>query len=656
MRKNSYICWQIVIASALACGSASALADDAVSQDARWAFQPVQAIAVPAVRNEAWCQSPVDRFVLARLETAGLAPNPPAQRLELIRRVSFDLTGLPPTPEEIDAFLADHSPDAFAKVVDRLLASRHYGERWGRHWLDVVRYAETTANDANAVMRFAWRFRDYVIQSLNADKPYDQFLTEQLAGDLLTSTADLPTAIERIVATGFLMIGPKALAETDKEQSRLDVIDDQLDVVGRAFLGLTISCARCHDHKFDPLTASDYYALAGIFRSTEVFRDEVRNASMWQEWPLPIARHRPLVVMAPKEGKVVDLNIHLRGDRHTLGPVAPRRFPQAIAGSNQPTLPATQSGRLELARWLASPTNPLTARVAVNRIWQHHFGTGLVATSDNFGARGDRPSHPDLLDWLAGEFVRSGWSIKHIHRLIMRSATYQMSSNPDLGTNPQSAIPNPKLLDPSNRLLWRMPLRRLDAEELRDAMLAVGGRLDMAPGGSESGEFLYGRGEVIDKNRDFFRPNRVRPDDSFYSDSRRRSIYLPVVRNAVPDVLALFDGADPNAVTTRRNDTTDPSQALFLLNHPLVRNTALHFAERLIRSPASSDGERVRLAYRLALGRTPAAAEQAAVLQFLANYQARSETTEHGTHRARLAAWQSFCQTLLCRNEFLYVE
>jgi hypothetical protein len=649
MHKNPLICWPSVIACALAWGSAAALADDAVGQDARWAFQHVQSIAAPAVQNEAWCQSPVDRFILARLEAAGLVPIPPAQRLALIRRVSFDLTGLPPTPEEIDAFLADHSPDAFAKVVDRLLASRHYGERWGRHWLDVVRYAETTANDANAVMRYAWRFRDYVIQSLNKDKPYDQFLTEQLAGDLLTSPADLPTAIERIVATGFLMIGPKALAETDKEQSRLDVIDDQLDVVGRAFLGLTIGCARCHDHKFDPLTTSDYYALAGIFRSTEVFRDEVRNASMWQEWPLPIARHQPLVVMAPKEGRVVDLSIHVRGDRHTLGPVAPRRFPQAIAGTNQPPLPATQSGRLELARWIVSPTNPLTARVAVNRIWQNHFGTGLVATSDNFGARGDRPSHPDLLDWLAGELVRSGWSIKHIHRLILLSATYQMSSNPDFGTNP-------KLLDPSNRLLWRMPLRRLDAEELRDAMLAVSGRLNLAPGGSESGEFLYGRGEVIDKNRDFFRPNRVRPDDSFYSDSRRRSIYLPVVRNAVPDVLALFDGADPNAVTARRNDSTDPSQALFLLNHPLVRNTALHFAERLLQSPASSDGERVSLAYRLALARTATAAEQAAVLQFLADYQTRSESTEHGTHPARLAAWQSFCQTLLCRNEFLYVE
>ncbi|HLW66168.1 MAG TPA: DUF1553 domain-containing protein, partial [Gemmataceae bacterium] len=469
-------------------------------------------------------------------------------------------------------------------------------------------------------------------------------------------------AIDRVIATGLLMIGPKALAETDKEQSRLDVIDDQLDVVGRAFLGLTIGCARCHDHKFDPITTGDYYALAGIFRSTEVFRDENRNASMWQEWPLPMAHHAPLMVMAPREGKTTDLRIHVRGDRHNLGPPAPRRFPEALAGTNQPLLPANQSGRLELARWIVSPSNPLTARVTVNRVWQHHFGTGLVATSDNFGARGERPSHPELLDWLAGEFIRSGWSIKHLHRLIVLSATYQMSSNPEremrnaASDSAKSKIQNPNSIDPANRLLWRMPLRRLEAEELRDAMLAVSGRLDFTPGGNESGEFLFARGEVMDKNRDFFRPNRLRSDDPFYTNSRRRSIYLPVVRNAVPEVLALFDGADPNAVTAARNDTTDPAQALFLLNHPIVRDASLHFANRLLRDSAWTDRERIANGYRLALGRLPTATELAAVLQFLDNYPHRHPGKEPDSASARLAAWQSFCQTLLCRNEFLYVE
>jgi hypothetical protein len=332
--------------------------------------------------------------------------------------------------------------------------------------------------------------------------------------------------------------------------------------------------------------------------------------------------------------------------------VAPRRFPQVLAGTEQAPLPTGQSGRLELARWIASPTNPLTARVAVNRIWQQHFGAGLVTTTDNFGARGDQPSHPELLDWLAAEFIRSGWSIKHLHRLIVLSATYQMSSQANAGTHGT----NPQLTDPGNRLIWRMPLRRLQAEELRDAMMGVSGCLDLKPGGNESGEFLFARGEVIDKNRDFFRPNRVRPDDPFYTSSHRRSIYLPVVRNAVPDALTLFDGADPNSVTPARNDSTNPSQALFLLNHPVVRDAALRFADRLLQDPAGNDDDRVTLGYRLALGRMPSDGERAVVLRFLAKYQEQGNTDKRNPTESRRAAWQSFCQTLLCRNEFLYVE
>jgi hypothetical protein len=609
-----------------------------------WAFEPVKAVRPPAVQNEAWVQSPVDRFILARLEAAGIRPAPPADKRTLLRRVSFDLTGLPPTPQEIDAFVADDSPEAFGKVVDRLLASPHYGERWGRHWLDVVRYAETTANDANAVMRYAWRYRDYVVWALNQDKPYDRFIVEQLAGDLLPDDGRPERRTQQVIATGFLMVGAKALAETDKEQSRIDIVDDQLDVTGRAFLGLTLGCARCHDHKFDPIPTADYYALAGIFRGTEVFRDEVRNATFWQEWAVG---EPSITVMAPKEGKPTELRIHLRGSRHNLGTVVPRHFLQVLAPPGQPPLSTKQSGRLELAQWIANKDNPLTARVLVNRIWQHHFGTGLVATSDNFGNRGERPSHPELLDWLADDFVRSGWSMKALHRRLLLSATYQMSGRSDA-----AALKT----DPSVRLLWRMPRRRLDAEAIRDAMLAVSGRLDRALGGNDSGELLYNAGEVIDGKRDFFRPNRVQADHAIYTTSTRRSLYLPVVRNAEPDLLALFDGADPNGVTAVRNDTTVASQALFLVNHPFVREQALHFARRVLADAPCADASGVAAAYRLALGRMPSAEETAEAMAFLQRYVSLAASKGRKPEEAHSAAWQSFCQVLLVRNEFLYVE
>jgi mono/diheme cytochrome c family protein len=614
------------------------------AQKAFWAFQPVKPVRPPPVRDERWVKSPVDRFILARLEAAGLTPSPPADRPTFIRRVTFDLTGLPPTPAEIDAFVGDDRPDAFERVVDRLLGSPHYGERWGRHWLDVVRFAETTANDANAVMRYAWRYRDYVVRSFNADEPYDRFVIEQLAGDLLPPGGDPRRDADAVIATGFLMLGPKALAETDKEQSRRDVIDDQLDTTGRAFLGLTLGCARCHDHKFDPIPAVDYYSLAGIFRGTEVFLDENRNATMWQEWPLQLPGQPPLVVMAPKESRPTDLRVALRGNYQTPGVLAPRRVLQIIAGEGHAPIATVQSGRLELARWVGSRDNPLTARVLVNRVWQHHFGTGLVATSDNFGARGERPSHPELLDWLAGEFVANGWSVKKLHRLILLSSAYQTSTRGDEGA---------RQADPGNRLLGRTTRRRLDAESLRDALLAVSGRLDRAVGGADSGELLFREAENIGAR---IRPNRVQADHPVYTTSTRRSLYLPVVRNAVPDVLALFDGADPNGVTAVRNDTTVASQALFLLNHPFVREQSLHFARLLLTDPKATDADRIALAHRLALAREPLASEAAEVARFLDAYQTRARAKGRTPDEARLGAWQSFCQTLFCRNEFLYVD
>jgi mono/diheme cytochrome c family protein len=617
-------------------------------QKAFWAFQPVKASSPPAVRTANWPTSPIDRFILARMEEKGLAPAPPADKRSLLRRVTFDLTGLPPTPEEVDAFVKDESPAAFEKVVDRLLASPHYGERWGRHWLDVVRYADSTANDANAVMRFAFRYRDYVIGAFNKDKPYDRFIVEQLAGDLLEvkTVAEKAEVAERVIATGFLMVGPKALAETDKEQSRLDIVDDQIDVTGRAFLGLTLACARCHDHKFDPIPTRDYYALAGIFRSTEVFQDENRNATMWQEWPLFAQPDgKPFLVMAPKEGKAAELRVHLRGSRFNLGAVAPRRFPQILAGDNQPPLPSDQSGRLQLARWIASPANPLTARVMVNRIWQGHFGAGLVATGDNFGMHGEKPSHPELLDWLADRFVASGWSVKAMHRLMLLSSTYQMAGTPD-----ERSLQ----IDPNDRLFWRMPRRRLEAEEVRDALLAVSGRLERKVGGGELMDVVVKTAESLDPKRGFYVP-RVKSDHECYH-SDRRSVYLPVIRNALPEVLALFDAADPNGVTTARNDTTVPSQALYLLNNPFVREQALHLAKALLAETGMSDQDRLRSAYGRVLGRPPSAEDVAEGLEFLRAYVERARAAGRSEADRRLTAWRSYCQMLFCANEFLYVD
>jgi hypothetical protein len=614
-----------------------------------WAYQPLRKAPSPDVSAATWVKTPVDRFILAKLEARGMAPADPADRLTLLRRVTFDLTGLPPTPAEADAFLADNSPQAYERVVERLLESPHYGERWARHWLDVVRYAESTANDANAVMRYAWRYRDYVIDSFNRDLPYDQFLIEQLAGDLLPPTDSVETDTRRIIATGYLMIGPKALAETDKEQSRLDIVDDQIDVTGRALLGLTLACARCHDHKFDAIRAADYYALAGIFRSTEPFQNENRNATMWWEFSVPQGDGKdPIVVMAPKETTPRNLRVHLRGNRFTLGPVVPRGVPQVICAA-APELAdetaafdaiASASGRLELARWIASPDNPLTARVLVNRVWQQHFGRGIVATSDNFGDRGERPSHPELLDWLAGRFVESGWSVKSLHRLIVLSNAYRQSGSRD---------PAGHEADPENRWLSSFLRRRLSAEELRDAMLAVSGKLDRTSGGNESAEFLVSKAEDI---KAMIMPNRVAADDPFYTTFAKRSIYLPIVRNMLPDVLALFDAADPNSVTAQRMETTVASQSLFLLNSPFVREQSRAFAERLLAETSSTVEQKIDLAHRLAFGRPASAEEEASAKEYLSAYASALS----GIENAELAAWQSYCQTLFCANEFSYVE
>lgn len=638
------------------------------AEKSHWAYQPVSQAAPPGVKDEAWVRTPVDRFTLAALESHSLNPTSEVDKRTFLRRVTYDLTGLPPTPEEADAFLADTSPQAFELVVDRLLKSPHYGERWGRHWLDLVRYAESTANDANAVMQYAWRYRNYVIDAFNSDLPYDQFLIEQLAGDLLPPTDSVAVNTRRTIATGYLMIGPKALAETDKEQSRLDIVDDQIDVTGRALLGLTLACARCHDHKFDAIRTTDYYALAGIFRSTEPFQNEVRNATMWWEFPVPQgAGVEPLMVMAPKETQPRNLRVHLRGNRFTLGKIVPRNAPGIIAAASpSPESPDDEalsiidphqmsSGRLELARWITSPSNPLTARVLVNRVWQLHFGRGIVGTPDNFGRRGELPTDPALLDWLATHFIENGWRVKQLHRLIVLSSTYRMQNaeSNSRGSLRDPTVDSRTIHDFADLSAFQIHRRRLSAEELRDAMLDVSGQLDPVPGNSESGEFLISKAEDISA---MIRPNRVGADDDFYTTFRKRTVYLPIVRNMLPDVLALFDAADPNGVTVVRNETTVASQGLFLLNHPFVRQQSKAFAERLLTDAQLTDDQRIELAHQLAYCRSATPVETEDTNAFLKAFLQSPTLGDKPAAERRSTAWQAFCQSLLCSNEFLYVE
>jgi len=835
-----------------------------------WSFEPVAVRSPPAVSDPAWPRGEIDAFILARLEREGLVPAPPAEKSALLRRAYFDLTGLPPTPDEMAAFLADESPEAFAKVVDRLLESPHYGERWGRHWLDVVRYADTNSFERDSAKPNSWRYRDYVIRSLNADKPYDQFLIEQLAGD------ELPAAgADAIIATGFYRLGPYDDEPADREQYRYEELDDIVSTTGQALLGLTINCARCHDHKIDPLSQRDYYQMVSFFngirsnaskgpaietqifvesgsrknfelarqaadlQQVEIRRDldqieanlftryreangqlaggeiypadleelefrfyrdtfdvlpdfdtikpetvgkltenlfdlspatretafgfsfhaklvvpvegdytfyldsddgsllrihprpealnekfdlpytglhvlgEERQATfhlnagrlliglayfqrdaafgLRLEWSGPGFERRPLTKNADRPVRPVDLAALVisdgprligqaetdrhdellqklaalkksvpdeyalsvteagpvpretfvleRGNVHARGAKVEPAFPgilarQPVVVAPPPPSATTCGRRLALAQWIASPTNPLTARVMANRVWQHHFGRGIVRSPNNFGALGNPPTHPELLDWLASRLVEGGWRLKPLHRLIMLSSAYQMSSH---------IAERAAAVDPTNDLFSHFDMRRLGAEELRDSVLSITGQLNpqmYGPGiyPEISAEVLHGQSQP-----------GAGWGKSTAEQQARRSVYIHVKRSLILPLLSSFDFPETDSSCEARFTTSPPTQALGMLNGKFLGDEAAHFAARLAREAGDDPAARVALAYRLAFSRSPTADETARGIRLIESLQSKHQL-------AADAAWKYYCLTILNRNELLYLD
>ncbi|MFO0808776.1 MAG: PSD1 and planctomycete cytochrome C domain-containing protein [Gemmataceae bacterium] len=685
-----------------------------------WAFQPVRRPAVPAVREPQATHNAIDRFLLAKLEAAGATFAPPASRPAFIRRVTLDLIGLPPTPAETDAFVADASPDAVERLVDRLLASPHYGERWGRHWLDLARYAETDGYEHDAVRPHSWRYRDYVVAAFNADKPFDRFVREQVAGDELW-----PGDPAALTATGFNLLGPDMVDSSDQLQRRHNTLNDMTDTAGLAFLGLTVGCARCHDHKFEPIGQRDYYGLQAFFaparydRAKPIPTPAVRaahDAALAEYERHPAVRalaeietpardgvfQRKVAKLAPEAQVAHRTPAEKRNAEQanlvleTLDKVSvtekeiaaaipaadkerwtalreqvravpkPAALPMAMAMADgppaktfvlhrgeyaqpgdevSPASPTVLGGprpagpsRAALADWLASPANPLTARVMVNRIWRHHFGRGLVATPSDFGTRGAKPTHPELLDWLAAEFVARGWSVKAMHRLMLTSAAYRQSSV----RSTQYTVPGGALVgspnrvpgtvystDPDNALYGRMNRLRLEGEVLRDSLLAVGGRLDRRMGGP---------GVLPPIPKELFAGATGWKPSGGAGDDARRSVYIFARRNLRFPFLEVFDAPDSNLSCPARERSTTAPQSLTLLNADEVTAAAQALAERLTRDAATAD-ERVTLAFRLALGRTPTDNETGIAREFLA----RSPLSE-------------LCRALFNLNDFVYAE
>jgi hypothetical protein len=686
----------------------------AAGKNSHWSYRPIVAPAVPSLaavgsagagtpakdwNTATWSTTPIDAFIAATLVERELSPAAPADRRELLRRASFDLIGLPPTAQEIERFEKDSSPDAFAKAIDRMLASPQFGERWGRHWLDVARYAESSGKEANTLYPHAWRYRDYVIESFNEDKPYNEFLIEQLAGDLIPAKNSAERA-EHLVATGYLAIGTKSHNARGKPQFQMDLADEQIDAVTQGMLGLTVACARCHDHKFDPIPQKDYYAVAGIFLSTDTkygtfegaqnnhasglielpddsglplgpsmrpqqvsliaaaeerTRSEAEKAAAiiaeaqaarrrGEEVPAnlqqQVVRARATRGTAANLGAILDrfdekgaptmdnlvamgarereraLNARLldRGELDKPGEVVPRGFVQVLSDGDEPRI-SKGSGRLEFAEWIADEENPLTARVWANRVWLHLFGKGLVPTPDNFGMSGQSPTHPELLDHLAARLIALDWSTKALIREIMLTQAYAMSSD----FNAKNAE-----IDPDNTYIWRMPKKRLEAEAIRDSMLVVAGLLNLEP--PVGSPVNFGEGGLRG-------PQGDRIFTSFLENADgHRSVYLPVVRDRVPESLEVFDFAEPSFVTGQRDATNVPTQALYLLNSAETARISDALAAR-VKESASTEAERIATAFQLAYGRKPTSAETRACRDFLDDFRgalASEQSTKSG--------------------------
>jgi hypothetical protein len=721
-----------------------------------WAFQPVSDPAVPAVNDESWPIDPIDRFVLARLEQVGLRPASDADRYTWLRRVSLDLIGLPPTPAEIDAFIRDNSPYACETVVNRLLQSRAYGERWARHWLDLTGYADMMGTSNDVFAEHSWRYRDYVIDAIANDKPFDRFIREQIAGDLLPA-GSIPEHAENITATGFLMVGDVEIVEPEKAKMEADHVDTQVSKIGAAFLGMTLGCARCHDHKFDPIGLNDYYGIAGMLRSSpsthkvpfgvwsklnatelpetpeqletrhkleadhavnlaamkaerhqlEMEKKTVAEAIAQLEQAAQAATATPSETAAneaaaseatPSEetktvqtdaeiqekksaltkrrdelnqqtGKLnrqiqhaeffaskvpkafamrdgeqpADMPIYIRGNPYAPGAIVPRGTLRVASWDKLPDIPAGQSGRLQLADWLADSRNPLTPRVAVNRIWQKLMGEGLVRGVDYFGTRGEQPSHPKLLDHLAITFMKNGWSQKQLIRSIVLSRTYRMgSANNDEAMNK----------DPENRLLWRMNRQRLDAESLRDGLLAVSGELKPSSGGPalvlESPENC---GDLVQQgvNPPNYHHRQPRAGEEFL-----RTIYLPVLRTstATNDRLrSFFDFVNPAQISGQRSQTVAPTQSLFVLNNALFRMRAKSLADQLIAASPQNDARLNQLWLRV-FNRPITNSEREEAIAFLT--QLDNSIDNQDTTARESQSWQELCHSLLASNEFLF--
>ncbi len=653
MRFRFYACGVLCV-SMMAAEDIAPLGTYGAAERRHWAFQKRSNPKVPkftAAADQAWVKNPVDAFVLARLKKEGLRPSPPADRTTLIRRLYFDVMGLPPAPADVAAFVADRSPDAYSKLVERLLASPHYGERWAQHWLDVVRYAETEGFEYDTHRKDVWRYRDYVVRAFNNDKPYDRFLTEQIAGDEISPPKDPDD--DALIAAGFIRLGPVQRQNGNLKEpfEPNDVLTDWTNVLGSSALGVTLGCARCHDHKFDPIRQSDYYRMQAFYggvNDNDVARATPEEVAAWKAKAEPIEKEMNQVRQAQRKlrkmpeaadqlakltkqleelqdkmpppvpslfsirndpEKKEPIHILVRGNAEIKGPPVRPRPLGVLLPEGTPELPAdTPNPRTILAKWIVDPDHPLTTRVMVNRIWHYHFGRGIVGTPNDFGNMGFRPTHPELLDYLANEFVAKGFSVKHIQRLVLLSNTYRQSSAGPV-TAARKALAMEK--DPENKLLWRRSRQRLDAEQIRDAILAASGKLNLAVSGPSimvpvSPELVAG----------LYKPAQwvVARDPK---EHHRRSIYLISKRNLRLPIMESFDQTDALLSCARRESATHAPQALELLNGDFANRQAEALAERLQAEAGSDPRGQVDLAYRLVTGNAPSPKEMALGVGFL---------------------------------------